>query len=157
MKRGSFKPINGSLKQVSECTGGLWQTTSTQFQGDSISCYPAPAQQKRNSKSKRATTAPSVACSDKRHRTATARLLIPLPGTCFAALVTVASGKPSGSLSHASARQQPPYFHESSRALKLKPASFEAKIPTACCSSEGASVHLLLPRQPGDNTLTGRR
>lgn len=132
---------------------------STQFQGDGISRYPAPAQQKKNSKSKRATTAPSVACSDKGHRTATARLLIPLPGTCFAALVTVASEKPSGSLSHASAQQQqqPPYFHESSRALKLKPSPSEAEIPTACCSGEGASVHLLLPRQLGDNTLTGRR
>ena len=157
VKQGSFKLINGSLKQVSECTGGLWQTMSTQFQWDGISCYPAPAWRKTSSKSKRATTTPSVTCSDEGHRITAARLPVPLPGTCFAPLVPRASAKPFGSLSHASAQQrEPPCFHKSSRALELKPASIEVKIPAVCCSSEGAGVHLLLPHQPGGNTLTGR-
>lgn len=46
VKQGTFKLMNSSLQQVSECTGGLRQTMSTQFQRDGISCYPAPAQQR---------------------------------------------------------------------------------------------------------------
>lgn len=78
-------------------------------------------------------------------------LPVPLPGTRFAPLLTAASEKPFGSLSHAGA--QPPRFHKSSKALKLKSVSVEAKVPAVCCSSEGAGVHLLLPRQPGNDTL----
>lgn len=58
--------------------------------------------------------------------------------------------KPFGSLSCASTQQhQPPCCHKCSSAPKLKAVYTKVKTPAVCCSSGGAGVNLLLPRQPG--------
>lgn len=75
--RGSFKLIIDSLKQalsVQEAPGRQCQPSGSRTASAGALCQ-------RESSSSRATATASVACSAEGHRTAAARLPVPLPGT----------------------------------------------------------------------------